>query len=151
MRPALLTLVLLLLAIPSAAEANSFRGETSQHRFASMVVGDDGAVERIRISYSAPCSEPGYRFPNVLRIESPFDQATPDTLTEELVLRERLRDGGRSRQTVAITAERTVDDDGEESWSGTFRTRIVLTRDGKRLDTCQLKRVTWSVSAVNLP
>ena len=55
------------------AEAKSFRGKTSQERMASMVVGKDGLVTRIRISYSAPCSDPRYRFPNVLRLEPPFD------------------------------------------------------------------------------
>ena len=28
---------------------------------------------RIRISYSARCTDPRYRFPNVLRVEPPFD------------------------------------------------------------------------------
>ena len=63
----------LLLALAPAAEAKSFRGETSQKRFASVVVGGDGLVTRIRISYSAPCGDPRYRFPNVLRLEPPFE------------------------------------------------------------------------------
>jgi hypothetical protein len=37
------------------------------------------------------------------------------------------------------------------SWSGTFKTRAVLTKDGKRLDVCALKRVTWSATAVSVP
>ena len=80
-----------------------------------MVVGKDGLVTRIRISDSAPCSDPRYRFPNVLRIEPPF---------ETLDGRRGHRDGdlegtgssggGRSRQTATVTAKRTVDDDGAE-------------------------------------
>lgn len=150
MRIALTTLALVL-ALPMAAEAKSFRGKTSQDRLASVVVGDDGFVTRIRISYSAPCTDPRYRYPNVLRIEPPFDEVTTDEVTEEVVLRDRLDGGGRSRQTATITAERSVDANGVESWSGTFKTRAVLTKDRKRLDVCELKRVTWSAELVSSP
>ena len=150
-RIVLVTLVAAARGLPAAAQAKSFRGKTSQDRMASVVVGDDGFVSRIRISYSAPCTDPRYRFPNVLRIEPPFDESTTDAVTEELVLRDRLDGGGRSRQTATITAKRTVDEDGTESWSGTFKTRAVLTKNGKRLDVCELKRVTWSAEDVSLP
>jgi len=145
MRIVLATLAVLL-ALASTAEAKSFRGETSQKRFASVVVGDDGLVMRIRISYSAPCGDPRYRFPNVLRVEPPFDTATPDDVTTRLKLDDKLLGGGRSRQTVTVTAHRSVDAAGAESWGGTFKTRVVLTRGGKKLDTCELKRVTWTAT-----
>jgi hypothetical protein len=145
-----LTLTLaVLLALPAAAHAESFRGKTSQRRMASLVVGDDGFVTRIRISYSAPCSDPRYRYANVLRIEPPFDEASTEAVTEEVVLRDRLEDGGRSRQTATITAKRTVDADGVASWAGTFKTRAVLSKNGKRLDVCELKRVTWTATSVS--
>jgi hypothetical protein len=145
MRIVLATLAALL-ASTGAAEAKSFRGETSQKRFVSMVVGKDGLVTRIRISYSAPCSDPRYRFPNVLRLEPPFKASTADDFAETVTLRDRLSGGGRSRQTATVTAHRTVDAAGAESWSGTFKTRAALTRGGKRLDTCELKRVTWTAT-----
>ena len=145
MRIVLVTLVALL-ATTGIAEAKSFRGQTSQKRFASMVVGKDGLVSRIRISYSAPCSETRYRFPNVLRIEPPFERSTADEVTETVTLKDRLSGGGRSRQTATVTAKRSLDDDGAESWSGTFKTRVILTRGGKRLDKCELKRVTWTAA-----
>ena len=141
-----LTALVLALVIAPAAEAKSFRGETSQKRMASVVVGADGLVTRIRISYSAPCGDPRYRFPNVLRLEPPFDASTPDAVTETLKLKDNLSGGGRSRQTVTVTAKRTIAGDGAESWSGTFKTRVVLTRAGKTLDVCELKRVTWSAT-----
>jgi hypothetical protein len=145
MRIVLATLVAVL-AFGGVAEAKSFRGKTSQKRMASMVVGQDGLVTRIRISYSAPCSDPRYRFPNVLRIEPPFRTSTEDEVSETVTLRERLSGGGRNRQTATVTARRTVDAAGEETWRGTFKTRAVLSKRGKRLDTCRLKRVTWSVT-----
>ena len=48
--------------------------------------------------------------------------------------------GGRNRQTATVTAHLRT------AWSGTFKTRAILIRHGKRLDTCELKRVTWSAS-----
>ena len=146
MRIVLTAVALLLAGATPAAEAKGFRGETSQKRFASVVVGADGLVTRIRISYSAPCTDPRYRFPNVLRFEPPFDASTADDVTEELKLRDKLSGGGTSRQTATVTAHRTVDAAGAESWSGTFKTRAALTRGGKRLDTCELNRVTWTAT-----
>src|SRR5262245_38545710 len=73
-----LAILVALLACNGVAEAKGFRGETSQKRMASLVTGKGGLVTRIRISYSAPCSDPRYRFPNVLRIEAPFKTSSPD-------------------------------------------------------------------------
>jgi hypothetical protein len=135
-----------LFVLTGVAQAESFRGRTSQKRLASMLVGEDGLVDRIRISYSAPCTDPRYRFANVLRLEPPFRTSTEDRVRQTVTLRERLSGGGRSRQTATVTARRSVDAAGEATWRGTFKTRAVLTKGGKRLDTCELKRVTWSVS-----
>jgi hypothetical protein len=146
MRIVLATLAALLVIAPPAAEAKSFRGKTSQKRFATVVVGADGLITRIRISYSAPCSDPAYRFPNVLRLEPPFMRSTTDDLKETVKLTDRLSGGGRSRQTATVTARRVVDAAGAESWKGTFKTKAVLTRGGKRIDTCQLKHVTWTAT-----
>jgi hypothetical protein len=145
MRIVVATLVLFL-ACTGAAEAASFRGETSQKRLASVMVGPDGLITRIRISYSAPCaSDPKYRFANVLRLEPPFATSTTDELNETVKLSDRLSGGGRSRQTATVTAHRSVDASGE-SWRGTFKTTVVITRGGKRVDTCRLKRVTWTAT-----
>ncbi len=137
------------LVLVGTAEAKSFRGETSQGRLATVVTGADGLVTRIRISYSAPCrAGRAYRFPNVFRFEPPFKTATADDVRDTVTVRSRLRGGGRNRQTTTIVARRTVDAAGAERWSGTFKTRAVLTRGGKRLDVCELKRVTWTAAAV---
>ena len=117
----------------------AFHGETSQQRAASVLVAADGSVARIRISYSAPCRDPRYRFPNVLRFEPPFKTATPTDVTETVKLSPRLKGGGRNRQTAGVTAHF----DGT-AWSGTFKTRAILTRNGKRFDKCELNRVSWT-------
>jgi hypothetical protein len=135
------------LALVGTADATSFRGKTSQQRYASLVTGADGLVTRIRISYSAPCaSGRGSRFPNIFRFEAPLETSTVDDVTDTVRVSARLRGGGRARQTATVVAHRTIDATGVQTWSGTFRTRAVLTRGGKRLDRCELRRVTWSVS-----
>jgi hypothetical protein len=134
------------LALVGTAGATGLRGRTSQRLAASLVTGADGLVTRVRIAYDAPCANRRYRFPNTFRFESPFRRSTVDDVTETVRIATRLRGGGRNRQTASFTAHRTVDAAGVQTWSGTFRTRSILTRRGKRLDTCELKRVTWSVS-----
>jgi hypothetical protein len=143
------TAAALLAGSSGVAEAKGFRGTTSQKRMASLVTGEGGFVARIRIGYSARCSDPRYRFPNVLRFEPPFKVSTADRVRETVTLRERLTGGGRSRQTATVTARRVVDAAGVESWTGTFKTRAVLTKGGKRLDVCELKRVTWTATATS--
>jgi hypothetical protein len=131
-------------ALIAFAPTAAYRGETSQHKLASVVTSADGQVQRIRIGYSAPCHDPRYRFPNVMRFEPPFDTATPDLVKTRLTLREKLKGGGRTKQTVTLTATRA-----SNAWNGTFATTIVLTRGGKHLDTCRLKRVRWAAHMTN--
>jgi hypothetical protein len=126
-------------ALIAFAPAAAYRGETSQHKLASVIAGAGGQVQRIRIGYSAPCHDPRYRFPNVMRFEPPFDTATPELVRTRLILREKLEGGGRTKQTVTLTARRSGN-----AWNGTFATTIVLTRAGRQLDTCRLKRVRWA-------
>jgi hypothetical protein len=126
-------------ALIALALTAAYRGDTSQHKLASVITGADGQVQRIRIGYTAPCRDPRYRFPNVMRFEPPFDTATPDRVETRLTLREKLKGGGRTKQTVRLTATRAGN-----AWRGTFATTVVLTRAGKRLDTCRLKRVRWT-------
>ena len=137
------------LVLVGTADARSFRGQTSQDRLATVVTDADGLVQRLRISYSAPCrAGQAYRFPNVFRFEAPLDASTVDEVRDTVTVRQRLKGGGRSRQTASIVAHRTVEAAGAETWSGTFKTRIVLSRSGKRLDTCELKRVRFQASTI---
>jgi hypothetical protein len=138
-------------ALPAAADAKSFAGKTSQHHAASVLVGSDGLVERIRVSYSAPCRDARYRFPNIARFEPPFDMASADAVSDSGPPQRRpLKGGGRSVATLSVTASHHVDptNPNAESWSGTFAVRAVLYRNGHWLDTCELKRVRWSARLV---
>jgi hypothetical protein len=133
-------------AVPVQTPApQTFRGETSQHRSASVLVAPDGTVARVRIRYSAACRQRGYRFPNTMEVVPPFSAATPTNVTERVTLHEKLADGGHTTQTVAITARRVA----PTLWRGTFRTVVILVKRGKWLDTCRLKGVTWKAKLIS--
>jgi hypothetical protein len=124
-----------------------FRGETSQHRSASLVVAADGTVARIRIRYDARCRHPGYRYPNTMEVVPPFTHATPDAVTEKLTLHERLAGGGHTTQTVTVHARRV----SRTRWRGTFATTAILVRRHRWLDTCRLRHVTWRAQRMASP
>ena len=121
-----------------------FRGETAQHRSASVVVAADGTVARIRIRYSARCRQPGFRFPNTMEVVPPFTSATPDAVRERLTLHEPLAGGGHTTQTVAIDARRV----SATLWRGTFSTTVILVKKHRWLDTCRLEHVTWRAKLI---
>jgi hypothetical protein len=127
------------------APVMTFRGETSQHKSASVLVAVDGTVARIRIRYDAPCRQHGYRYPNTMEVVPPFTSATPDAVTENITLHEPLDGGGHTTQTVGITAQRV----SPTLWTGTFRTQAILVKGGKWLDTCRLKHVTWKAKLLS--
>ena len=132
-------------AVPVHTPApQTFRGETSQHRSASVLVAPDGTVARIRIRYSAACRQRGYRFPNTMEVVPPFSAATPTDVLERLTLHEPLSGGGHTTQTVRVSARRV----SPTLWRGTFRTQVILVRRGKWLDTCRLKDVTWKAKLI---
>jgi hypothetical protein len=116
-----------------------FRGETAQHRSASVLVAPDGTVARIRIRYSAHCRRRGYSFPNTMEVVPPFTAATPTAVSERLTLHEPLTGGGHTTQTVAIDARRV----SATLWRGTISTTAILVKRHKWLDTCRLRHVTW--------
>jgi hypothetical protein len=129
------------LALVAPASAATFDGKTSQKRAVSVVTGADGLVTRIRISYSAPCGHKGARFPNIFRFTAPFKLLTPVLVTDEATISQPLKGGGRTHQVASV-----VGHFADGVWTGVFRTRVILTRRGHRLDKCQLRRVRWEAS-----
>jgi hypothetical protein len=123
------------------ATAATFNGKTSQKRAVSLVTGSDGLVTRIRISYSAPCQRKGVRFPNIFRFTAPFKLLTPVLVTDEASFGQPLKGGGRTHQVASV-----VGHFAGGAWTGVFRTRVILTRGGHRLDKCRLRKVTWRAS-----
>lgn len=131
---------LLSTAAPAAAEAKNYKGKTSQGREVKLRTGADGVVSRVALGYRAPCGD-GYRFNEHTTFRPAFDAATTDTVQDTGTYRVRYRGGLRARITPTLAGQR---DPATDRWSGTLAVKIMVTRKGKVIDQCELKRLTWT-------
>ncbi len=130
-----------LLAAAVPADAKTFRGKTNQGRTASLVTGADGVPTRVRVSWRAPCKQPGYRATGGTRFSPPFTSATPDVVTDtNKTYRVRLKRGMRGRITTNLVVNRQGD-----RWVGTLGVRELFSRNGKVIDVCEVKRVRFTL------
>lgn len=130
---------LLTAAVPaSASAATAFRGKTSQGRLASVVTEADGKPKRVRIEWKAPCAT-GATYTTTTRFVAPFDSAKPGTFSDGGTFHARIPG---YRVTFTTFARGILGADG--SWAGTFRVKAVVSKKGKAVDTCRLKKVAWS-------
>ena len=129
----------------AAAEAKVFRGETAQGRRASVVIGTDHLLRAARINWRARCRRG--RVVEKTVFTRPHDQSTPDAFFDTGMYRIRTRDGYRLRVTTTIRGHRSGQGAGE-SWRGTFRAKVLVTRRGRYVDTCRVKRLRWAARLV---
>jgi hypothetical protein len=131
---------LLIAAVP--ADAKTFRGKTNQGRTASLVTGADGVPTRVRVSWRAPCKQPGYRATGGTKFLAPFTSVTPDVVTDtNKTYRVRLKGGLRGRITTNLVVNRSGD-----RWVGTLGVRELFSRKGRVIDVCQVKKVRFTLS-----
>ena len=131
---------LLLAALPSAADAATLRGRTSQGRPASLITDANGVPTRVRIAWRARCKKPGFRSFDSTIFTPPFDGVTADAINDAGTYRVRFRNGVRGRITGAMTGRRAGN-----RWTGRLSIRAVYARRGKVTHVCRTGRVRWSV------
>jgi hypothetical protein len=131
----------LVLTAPAAADAKTWRGKTKQGRAVTVRTGADDLVNRVRVSWRAPC-EKGHYVSRTLFLP-PLDVSETDVFEHSGTYRKRLPDGYRARNTVFVRGRLLADD----RWKGTFRVRTRVSRHGHIVDTCRLTRVRWSAEA----
>jgi hypothetical protein len=124
--------------IPATAEAKTFRGKTSQGRHASVVTGADGVPTKVRIFYKAKCSQSPFVTGGTMYLP-PFDSVNAAALQDAGV--EHVK-GKRKGETARITSAVHMRLHGSH-WSGTYRVKLVIHYKGRRIDTCQAKRISW--------
>jgi hypothetical protein len=129
------------LAVPATADAKTWRGKTKQGRAVSVRTGADDLVNQVRVSWRAPCRK-GHYVSRTLFLP-PLDVSRTDAFEDAGVVRKRIEGGYRARHTVFVRGTLGADD----RWTGTFRVRTRVTRDGRVVDNCRLKRVRWSAEA----
>jgi hypothetical protein len=131
----------MVLVFAAAAEARTWRGETEQGRGVSVRTGDDGEVELVRVNWKARCENGSYRSRTVF--ERPFDVSERALFEDAGTVRVNAGDGYRARHRVYVRGR--LDDD---RWTGTFRVRTRVTKDGRFVDRCRLRGVSWTAEPV---
>ena len=141
---ALATLSMLMFAAAAAsAEAKVFRGKTNQGRAASVVIGSDGLLRKASVNWRSRCKQGG-RLRDKTYFLRPIDQSTPDAFLDEGTYRRKDGNGYRLRFSGSIRAARIADAGGER-WRGTFRMKILVTRNGRYVDTCRTGRLSFTL------
>ncbi|MET0816539.1 MAG: hypothetical protein ABWZ67_03245, partial [Solirubrobacteraceae bacterium] len=73
-----------------------------------------------------------------------LDVSETDVFEHSGTYHKLLDDGYRARNTVFVRGRLGADD----RWRGTFRVRTRVSRNGRQVDSCRIKRVRWSAEAV---
>jgi hypothetical protein len=126
-----------LLITSADADADTWRGKTSQGRTATVRTGADGVVNRARISWKARCR--GSTRTGKTVFVPPLDSPGTTSFADAGTSRSNLGGGVRSRDTVSVIG--TLGSRGR--WRGTFRLRSVLRRGGETVDRCRVGPIRW--------
>jgi len=134
---------------PSPAfERKTFRGETQQDRPVSVTSGEDGLVDRVRIEWVGACRRGAFRYSTRTVDVPPFDVSEATRLRDAYSYRERSRGGVVATVAVTLTGARRGTG-RRERWSGTFRARVTVRRDGRTVDSCRTATLRWSARRVS--
>ena len=126
--------------LPATASAATWKGKTGQGRAVVVHAGDNGTVNRIRIGWKARCGSGNYSSRTLFL--PPLDSATSSTFADAGSYRAR-PEGYQARIWVRIAGNL---DAGEQTWSGTFRVKVRVSKGGEHVDTCRLRRLRWSAA-----
>ena len=127
-------------ALPATASAATWQGKTRQGKGVVVRTGDDATVNRVRIGWKAHCADGTYTSRTLFL--PPLDSATSTTFADAGSYRAR-PEGYQARIWVRITGNL---DAGEQTWSGTFRVKVRVSKGGEHVDTCRLRRLRWSAA-----
>lgn len=129
------------LLVPTVADAARWRGETSQGRLALVVTGTDGLVGKVRIRYRARCSD-GKELNSGVKFLPPFDNSSTTAFADGGTFSFELPDGERARAQTRV--EGGLRRSGR--WTGSFRVRARITKNGRFVATCRTGRIGWRAS-----
>lgn len=131
--------VLLFLPATGAAAAGwvHYRGRTSRGGAVRLAAHPPERKISGGITWSVRCSEG--RLHTTTPFVQPFDSTHPPAFAASGSAVHRDPHGVRIRYTVAIRGHKA----GRRTWRGTFRTRAVVRRNGRRIARCHLGRIRW--------
>ena len=119
----LLAVCALAATLPATASAATWKGKTRQGKGVVVRTGGDWYKSRTLFA-------------------SPLDSATSTTFAHAGSYRGHPA-GYQARIWVRITGNL---DAGEQTWSGTFRVKVRVSKGGEHVDTCRLRRLRWSAA-----
>jgi hypothetical protein len=129
-----------LLLVP-AADAATWRGKTEQGRSVVVVTGADGLVSKVRIRYRARCTDDkGYKAG--VAFLPPLDESTPTAFADGGVIKWRIKGGERAKGRTAIQGGLR----SSGRWTGRFRIRVRITKNGRYVATCRSGLIGWRAS-----
>jgi hypothetical protein len=132
-----------LLLVPAVADAATWRGKTRQGRLALVVTGADGTVTKVRIRYRARCGD-GKTLTSGVKFLAPLDTSTASAFEDGGRFGFDLPNGERARARVSVDGGLRT----SGRWTGNFRIRVRVTRDGRFVTNCRSRRVGWKASPV---
>ena len=129
------------LIVPTAADAATWRGKTRQGRLAQVVTAPDGVVSKVRIRYRARCGD-GKALTSGVKFLAPLDTASASAFKDGGRFSFDLPNGERARARTSV--EGGLRTSGR--WTGNFRIRVRVTRNGRFVTNCRSGRVGWKAS-----
>ena len=132
-----------LLLVPTVADAATWRGKTRQGRLALVVTRADGTVSKVRIRYRARCGDRKMLTSGV-RFQAPLDTSSASAFKDGGRFSFDLPNGERARARTSV--EGGLRTSGR--WTGNFRIRVRITRNGRFVTNCRSGRVGWRASPV---
>lgn len=131
------------LLLAPVADAATWRGKTRQGRPAVVVTGTDGVVTKVRIKYRARCDD-GKGLRSGVAFLPPLDLATTTAFEDRGTFRFRIPGGERGRARTSVVGGLR----SSGRWTGKFRIRVRVTKDGRFVATCRTGRIGWKASPV---
>jgi len=130
--------MVVLAAVPAAAQAKSYKGKTNQGKVATVTTGADGVVTKVRVVWSAKCRT-GLKYRESTTFKAPIDAATGDMVQDAGTYKQRLVRGYIGHITISVSGQR---DPAADRWSGSLTTKVRVTSKGKTIDRCNAT-VSW--------
>jgi hypothetical protein len=131
------------LLLAPVADAATWRGKTRQGRPAVVRTGADGVVNRVKIKYRARCND-GKGLRSGVVFLPPLDMATTTAFEDGGVFRFRIPGGERGRGRTSVNGGLR----SSGRWTGNFRIKVRVTKNGRYVATCRTGRIGWKASPV---
>lgn len=131
-----------LLALPAAASAERFSGETAQGKPVKIVSTPEGELRKATWRWQATCKRKGLRLRPMTTVLTTARRSKPGFFKGKGSYKVRARDA-RIRVFVAMVGRQKRPD----RWTGTFKAKAYVDlKDGPK-SVCKLRRIGWTAKS----